>query len=368
MISIQIFHIIPQHPHYQCHCMPIPSESYLHIFRWVSPPSSKNPALDGPSVLSALFIRRSTESSSQVSERFFRTLQKNFPGARWSLEIPPQFPEKKCCLSGESSSEEFLFEPQELWFNVLWLVEKQGTRMEKCATSYWETCFGAALVPCNRLLRLINQPTNQPTNTPTNQPRHFGKDWGNRIVLPSEKVGIPLPSLTHYLNLFDKVGTCLRNLFLLPLSLSLSPALSLSLVLSRSPSIKNQDKFSFFCEFWLCVFFHAICMFFAGFWSWKLPKTHAMFNILGRKLPCCMLFAAFGSWNLPFAMLFATFWSWNLLFWRLFKAVVGCLLLVFGCCLLVGCWMWVVACCWYSCVSCSCSCVGCSCCRCSSCI
>ena len=113
----------------------------------------------------------------------------------------------------------------------------------QCALTSWKTGHTHGK-KCNILLGNMfwgsfgtMQPSaslNQPTNTPTNQPRHFGKDWGNRIVLPSEKVGIPLPSLTHYLNLFDKVGTCLRNLFLLPL---LPLSLSLPRSLSRAISI-----------------------------------------------------------------------------------------------------------------------------------
>ena len=48
------------------------------------------------------------------------------------------------------------------------------------------------------------------------------------------------------------------------------------------------------------------CMLFAAFWSWNLSF--------------CMFFAAFGSWNLPCCMLFAAFWSWNFLFCMLFTA------------------------------------------------
>ena len=134
--------------------------NHLHIFRWVSPPSSKNPALDGPSVLSALFIRRSTESSSQVSERFFRTLQKNFPSARWSLEIPPQFPEKKRCLSGES--------PRIVIQCALTSWKTGHTHGKKgnvlLGNMFWGS-FGTMQPSAS-----LNQPTNQPTTQPPNHP------------------------------------------------------------------------------------------------------------------------------------------------------------------------------------------------------
>ena len=147
-----------------------------------------------------------------------RTFQ--VPGDRWKYH--PNFPKKKRCLSGES--------PRIVIQCALTSWKTGHTHGKKgnvlLGNMFWGS-FGTMQPSAS-----LNQPTNQPTNHPTTQPpRHFGKDLGNRMVLPSEKVEIPLPSLTHYLNLFDKVGTCLRNLFLL----------SLSLVLSRSPSIKNQD-------------------------------------------------------------------------------------------------------------------------------
>ena len=132
--------------------------NHLHIFRWVSPPSSKNRRSTGQvscrpcsSGAPRNHRPRYLRGSSGPCRRTFQV-----PGDRWKYH--PNFPKKSAA---------WVENPQELWFNVLWLVEKQGTRMEKKATSYWETCFGAALVPCNRLLRLINQPTNQPPNHPT---------------------------------------------------------------------------------------------------------------------------------------------------------------------------------------------------------
>ena len=58
-------------------------------------------------------------------------------------------------------------------------------------------------------------------------------------------------------------------------------------------------------------------------WELEPSMLQAICNILELKLPFSMLFAAFGSWNLPCCKPFATFKSWNfhiLLFSMLFAA------------------------------------------------
>ena len=112
------------------------------------------------------------------------------------------------------------------------------------------------------------------------------------------------------------------------------------------------------------------CMLFAAFWSWNLSF--------------CVLFAAFWSWNLPCCMLFAAFWSWNFLFCRLFAAfgrrnlpfimlfaafarrnLSVCVLFVeFGswnllCCCVCCCY---VCCCYVCCCAVCCCCLCCVCC------